>query len=372
MFRQYVTLEDVTQAYLSCRNNKRNKEGSVEFELDLNTNIHSLYQELSSGEYSIGRSTMFIVTHPKPREVWSACFRDRVTHHLIFNRIGESITNNFSANSCACIEERGTLYGVERLQKGIKRTSDHWKEDTYYLKMDLANFFMSINKDILQKLIIKDNYDPLIKHLLKITLNNDPTLNYIYKGKGELKDLIPPYKSLLHCDKGFGLPIGNLSSQFFANIILNVLDKFVDHVLKPSCYVRYVDDIVLVSNDKQFLLDCKRKLEDFVINRLDLRFNSKKTLLHNINRGVDFVGFVIKPYRTVSRSCFLSKAKKKILESSEDKQLNAINSFLGLIGRYNNYNVRVDLLKFASGLGYTAHTEGNKVSYKASNTNKGK
>jgi RNA-directed DNA polymerase len=139
------------QAYFDCREHKRNTYTALDFELSLERNLYQLYEDLAGGTYKPGSSICFVVIRPKPREVWAAGFRDRVVHHLLYNRIAPRFERTFIADSCACIEGRGTLYAVKRLERKIRSITENWSRPAYYLKCDIANFFVSIDKRILAR-----------------------------------------------------------------------------------------------------------------------------------------------------------------------------------------------------------------------------
>ncbi|HBO82067.1 MAG TPA: reverse transcriptase, partial [Cupriavidus sp.] len=133
-------------AYFDCRRRKRNTHSALVFEQRLERNLRDLHDELMDGSYKPGRSICFVVTRPKPREVWAADFRDRVVHHLLYNQIAPRFHASFIADSCACIPGRGTLYAAERLEAKVRSITQNWVHPAWYLKCDLANFFVSIDK----------------------------------------------------------------------------------------------------------------------------------------------------------------------------------------------------------------------------------
>jgi RNA-directed DNA polymerase len=143
------SFDELVQAYFDCRKNKRNSRSALEFEQDLERNLIKLRDDLLNGTYTIGQSICFVITHPKPREVWAATFRDRIVHHLTYNHIAPGIEAQFIADSCACIKGRGTLYAAQRLEHKIRSATQNWSVDCHYLKCDLANFFVSIDKNTL-------------------------------------------------------------------------------------------------------------------------------------------------------------------------------------------------------------------------------
>lgn len=247
------TYEDVVVADLDCRKSKRNTPSALAYEWHQERNNYDLWRELVEGTYRPGRSICFVVTHPKPREVWAADFRDRIVHHLLYNRIGPRFEHSFIANSCACIKGRGTLYAVRRLEHDVRSITQNWSRRAYYLKLDLANFFVSIPKPILMQQLAAKIQEPFWLQLAETILMHDPRLDYKFRGDPSTIELVPPHKRLGNQPADRGLPIGNLSSQFFANVFLNTLDQFVKHHLRSKHYVRYVDDFVLLHESPTYL-----------------------------------------------------------------------------------------------------------------------
>ncbi|MFM0243838.1 RNA-dependent RNA polymerase family protein [Paraburkholderia sediminicola] len=169
-------------AYRDCRRTKRNSASALAFEANLERNIANLHDELRAGTYVPGRSKCFIITWPKPREVWAADFTDRVVQHLLYNHIGKRFEDSFIADSCACIKGRGTLYAVQRLESKIRSITQNWARKAFYLKCDIANFFVSIPKPLLLELFLKKIHEPFWRWLTEIVLMHDPRDNFDYLG----------------------------------------------------------------------------------------------------------------------------------------------------------------------------------------------
>lgn len=322
---------ELVQAYFDCRKNKRNTASALAFEQNLEENLFELYDDLITGHYKIGKSICFVITRPKPREVWAAEFRDRVVHHIVYNRISPRFYASFIKDSCACIPERGALYGAKRLESKIRSITQNWSKPAYYLKLDLANFFVSINKHILKDLIAARVHEPYWMGLVEQILFDDPRNHYEFHGEQSSIELVPPYKRLANQQQDLGLPIGNLSSQFFANIYLGVLDQFIKHKIGAKHYIRYVDDFIILHESAQWLNEAKAKIAAFLAEKLKMELNPKKTILQPIDRGVDFVGQVIKPwYRSVRRRN-VHEAIKRIQETKQAELLEVANSYFGLL-----------------------------------------
>ena len=355
------SMEDIVQAYLACRRHKRNTNSALAFEQNLERNLFDLHGELLSGSYEIGKSICFVITHPKPREVWAADFKDRIVHHLIYNKIGSRFENSFIADSCACIKGRGTLYGAKRLDAKVRSITQNWARPAYYLKLDLANFFVAIDKDILWGLLAKKISEPFWLDLTHKVLFHDPRQNCQFQGRPESIELVPVHKRLTSHPAHLGLPIGNLSSQFFANVYMNELDQFIKHQIGAKHYVRYVDDMVLLNESAQWLNASKERIEHFLATRLNAKINPKKTILQPIDRGVDFVGQVIKPWRRSVRRRNVVQATKAIQSTSAKDLLSVSNSYFGLLGQAKSHYDRSTIASAVLGRGRSVNSQFTKT-----------
>jgi hypothetical protein len=325
--------ERLAVAWRNCRRGKSTSASSLAFEAHLEPNLCALFEELSTCSYRPGRTTCFPITRPRPREVWAAEFRDRVVHHLLYDKIAERFEASFSADSCACIPGRGTLYAAERLEHQIRSVTENWAHDAFYLKCDLANFFVSIKKPVLLELLAAKIIEPWWLWLAETVLMHDPRGDVDLRGRPEALARIPAHKSLFNVPEGQGLPIGNLSSQFFANVLLNVLDQFVKHRLRAPTYIRYVDDFILLNRSRPWLVNALAEIDSFLPARLGVRLNHRKTVIQPVARGVDFVGHVIKPWCRRTRRGSVAHAIERV-RTVDDSDLRQIaNSYLGLLGQ---------------------------------------
>ena len=321
--------EELLCAYIDCRRNKRNTASALAFEARLEYHLMDLYEELCSGQYRPGPSVCFVVMRPKPREVWAARFRDRIVHWLLYNRIAPHFHARFVAGSCACIPGRGTLYAGQRLEHDVRSVSRNWSRPAHYLQCDLANFFVSISKAVLWAHLAPGIADRWWLDLAHRVLFHDPREDVEVRGSARRLALVPAHKSLFNAAADTGLPIGNLSSQFFANVLLNPLDQLVKHKLRIRHYVRYVDDFVLLHESSHRLGECLRAIEIFLPAQLGLHLNPAKTIRQPVDRGIDFVGHLVKPWRRTTRRRTLSTALQR-MESIPDAEVFATgNSYLG-------------------------------------------
>ena len=339
---QEVSYYALLTAYRDCSKRKSNKLSTLKYEKNLMTNLLSLHYEINDGRYCIGRSKAFVVTEPKVREVWCADYKDRIIHHLIYNEIGQFFERRFIYDSYSCIKGKGTLFGAKRIYKFIRQATNNWDKPAYYLKMDIANYFMSIDREKLWNMVAKhfDNRS-IIGILLRMVIFNDYKEDCIVI-KRHMFDLVPKHKSAWYAPFGKGLPIGNLTSQFLSNIYLDGLDKFVKHDLRVKYYGRYVDDFVIIDRDKNKLKEIEAKIKDFLKINLSLEIADHKTIIDRVDKGVDFIGYKILPYRFLPRDTTVSNVMRKINSMGKytEKIIPSINSYLGLLRHVKSYNVR--------------------------------
>lgn len=324
----------LVRAWLDCRRAKRNSASALAFERDIEHNLCTLRDELLAQTYRPGRSICFVITRPKPREVWAAQFRDRVVHHLLYNAIAPRFEAGFIANSSACIKGRGTLYAARRLESDVRAITQNWSRPAHYLKCDLANFFVAIDKRILQARLHARVHEPFWRWLTDVVLMHDPRTDFELRGDAALLQRVPHHKRLANAPADTGLPIGNLSSQFFANVLLDGLDQHVKHHLQHlggHHYGRYVDDFYLLHPSPQRLNEALADLTAWLPEHLGCRLNPAKTILQPLARGIDFVGQVIKPWRRTTRKRTVEAAVKRLASMPTADVFAAGNSYLGLL-----------------------------------------
>jgi len=331
-----ITYEEVYKAYLNCRKGKSNKINTMKFEKDLELNLLEITESLNNKTYSPKRSISFAVSYPKSREIIAADFRDRVVHHVLYKHLNPIYEKIFIYDSFACRKGKGTLKAVKRLQKFTRSITENGKK-AYYLQLDIYNFFMSIDKEILLRILKKRNFNCDIQWLTETIMNHNPSINCIDKTS---KDKVPSHKLLSNQPKNKGLPIGNLTSQFFANIYLNELDQFIKHKLKVKYYLRYVDDFVLLSKSKQQLKDWAIQIKDFLEINLSLKLKPL-IKLQSISNGINFVGAIIKPSHLLPRNRNIAEMNRKIKIHLSTNPVNpgklqaSINSYFGQLKHYS-------------------------------------
>ena len=336
-----LSISEVFQAYYDCRKAKRNTWNAIEFESQLERNLMDLYYELVAGNYQPGRSIMFVVTRPKAREVWAANFKDRVVHHILYNRYSGHFYRRFIHDSYACIPEKGTLRAANRVQHFIRSATQNHTRPAWFLKADVANFFVSIDKSILDAMLARHITDPWWMALTRTILHKDPKENVYIKSDASLLSKVPAHKSLLNATAGFGLPIGNLSSQFFANVYLDALDQYAKNTLKLRHYARYVDDIVVIGGSGTDLNEAYEKMSVFAETHLAVKFHPNKKEINRVEVGINFVGYIIKPWcKYIRRSTIANMYKRTALHSEFEHLRATVNSYFGMLRHANAFKER--------------------------------
>lgn len=370
-----MTFEDLIQAYTDCRRHKRGGREALAFELRLEDNLMALWRELREGTYRPGRSRCFIIGRPVRREVFAAEFRDRIVQHLLCSRIEPVLDRGMIHDSYSCRKGRGTLYGVRRIRRFIAQCSGGYTRDCYVLKCDLRGFFMSIDRGrlaerlerTLERKYAGDDKAEVLALARMIALY-DPVPGARVVGSAGGWRLLPPDKSLFAVNgrpmpggvrfpfpvpqEGKGLPIGNLTSQLFANFYLTPFDHYVKHTLGVRYYGRYADDFVIVHQDREYLKRLVPQLEQFLRDELDLTLHPRKRYLQHYSRGVSFLGVFIRRdalftgrrtkeglYRTVGR--WNDRAQERPLERCDLEAFrSSVNSYWGLMRHHNSYRLR--------------------------------
>lgn len=350
-----LTIEDVFDAYFDCRRTKRNSINQLRFEENLETNLVALFRDLKSGDYKVGRSIAFVVTHPKIREIWAADFRDRVVHHVIYKAIAGRFHRRFIRDSYACIPGRGTHDGLCRIGGFARSITQNYRRKAWVMKVDVANFFNSIDRHILLSFLERRVDEPWLRDLIRQVTLHDPRPGAFYKSHKTLFAKVPRHKSLIHAKDGVGLPIGNLTSQFFANVYMNEVDQFIKHKLKARYYGRYVDDMIFLHDDPVVLNSWAAQVDLFLQEKLSLHLHPNKTKTNLVQKGFDFIGFVVKPGRTYLRQSSLSRCYQKIraweragspVDAETVQELaDTVTSYLAMLRQVDGYKARRSLCR---------------------------
>lgn len=381
------TIEELFQAYFDCRRPKRTSPNALAFELQYEAELLQLHKELNDGSYTVSPSVAFIVTQPVKREIFAAQFRDRIVHHLLINRLNPLFEKTFIYDSYACRIGKGTLFGARRVADFIRRCSNNYSRDCYVLKLDIQGFFMNINRELLLQRLNEYIHHRTSKvtwnastvffdTLRKVVLANPADACWL-KSKLHMWKGLPVNKSILkmnglvndpslldlpqdhHDYKMKGLPIGNLTSQVFANFYMHAMDAFIVYKLLPQApsrgyYGRYVDDFVLIHSDKEYLKSLVKPIDDFLKKELLLQLHPKKISLQHYTKGLAFLGsfirkHIILPGKRMQGNFYAKTAKlieyyvekQNYLTEEELQQAQAtINSYFGIVLHLRSRHLR--------------------------------
>jgi len=358
-----IGLDELFDAYAACRKNKRRTMNALVFELEYEEKLSELLAAINTGAWRPGRSVAFIVERPVKREIFAAPFSDRVVHHLLFNKLNPLFEKAFIYDSYSCRAGKGTHLGIRRLERFVRSCSLNHSREAYALKLDIRGFFMSISRRRLYAMLeafILERYGgadlPIVLDLVERVVCHDPSAYCVRRGRRSDWHGLPPDKSLFHSRSGCGLPIGNLTSQVFANFYLNVFDHFMKHDLGLRWYGRYVDDMVVVHHDRAFLSALVPVVQGYLRDRLGLVLHPGKVVLEPCSAGVGFLGAVVKPRRTTISDRTKGNLYRSIMRHNrvaEDHRPNhreraafrsSMNSYLGLLGHYQTYALRLKML----------------------------
>ncbi len=289
IYDKLCEFEELYQSYLEARKGKRYRGEIMRFTDNLEENLMIIQNELIWEMYRVGKYNLFYVTEPKLRLVMSIQFKDRIVQWDIYRQLNPFYDKMFINDSYACRKGKGSHAAADRLQYWLRQVSRREQENGakyYYLKLDISKYFYRVNHEILCDILSVRIKDERLLRLLRTIINCETQ-----------KFGLPVGMSPEACTYDLwlddvGMPIGNLTSQLFANIYLDQLDKFCKHGLQTHYYIRYMDDIIILSDSKEELHYLRNEIQNFLTEALQLDLN-KKTAIRPISLGISFVGYQI-------------------------------------------------------------------------------
>lgn len=308
MFLSTVSIKSLTTAWQKFSRAKKSRRDVAEYQKSLKANIRSLAIKLQTGQYQHGKYQPFIVYDPKRRQIHKARVEDRVVHQAVVSRIEPFFDKCFIFDSYSCRKEKGTHAGVKRVRDFLLKESRNHTRTVYALKCDIRKYFDSIDHEILMSLISEQVKDEPLSELIRTVILSH------------------------NADTGKGIPLGNVTSQLFANIYLHQLDFFMKQTLQVKNYARYCDDFIVVSSDKAYLASLIEPIREFLKITLALDLHPRKVSIDRWNQGVDFLGYVIKPHTTLIRT----KTKRRMLARVTE---NNLSSYLGICAHASAYQL---------------------------------
>lgn len=344
MYKDISDFNNLLTAYRLARRDNRYKSSTCKFDLFLEDNLFRLKWELETDRYFPSPYAYFVITDPKMRHVVAPNFRDRVVHHGLVSVIEPIFEKTFIYDAFACRKDKGTHFGAKRTKKFLQAARSFHGKDAplYVLQCDIQRFFPSISWGILIELINKKIDCPKIRDLIVRII----TTHKVFYDGNILRELP---KEIISSEERKGLPIGNLTSQLFANIYLNPLDHFVKETLKERWYGRYMDDFFIISSDNKHLLEVREKIRQFLLTTLNLTLHPRKSIIQNVKNGVPFVGYRIFYDHTLIRGSTLQRFQRRLREKklamrhgkiSESKLLQIQQSFAGHLNYANTWGLR--------------------------------
>ena len=319
-----ISAENLFAAWEIFKRDKRNKPDVAKFEQKVEQHIFQLRRDLRDKTYKHGPYYGFWVHDPKRRRIHKAIVRDRVLHHAIFRIINPIFEQTFIPTSFSCRIGKGTHKGVKSVRDMLRAESKNGTSECWVLKCDVRKFFDSVDHSILLG-------------ILKRRIADDEAF-------GLLTKIVESYSTTV-CK---GIPIGNLTSQMFANIYMGKFDHFVKHTLRIKRYARYTDDFVIVSHDKAYLESLLPPIRDFLGEELKLELHPKKVTIRKYRQGADFLGYVALPYHTALRTRTKKRMYRKMKERavsyksgtiSEAAFEGALRSYMGVLFHADAYEL---------------------------------
>jgi len=298
-FDKIVSTDNLIKANRKALAGKRKNTTATNFNYNLITNILILQKELVNNNYKTRPYRNKVIHEPKTRDIEAPNFRDRVVQHAIHAILSPFYENYFIPDSYACRPKRGTHSATRRVQHFIRNQT----RQLYVCSIDISKFYASINHSKLKEILANKIKDEQLLSLLSIVIDS--------KDSGDKYDELFGPDSHFHTKGRRGIPIGNLTSQLFANIFLHEIDMYAKQQLKIRKYIRYMDDILFFATDKKELVIWKTKIINFLYDELYLTVNPRKVRIYPAKVGVSFVGFIIYPYYMRLRSSSVRRFKKR-------------------------------------------------------------
>lgn len=302
------SIKALSAAWAKFARGKASRTDVQDYKRQLRERIERLHHALLSGRYRHGLYQRFIIQDPKTRQIHKATVEDRLVHQAVVSAIEPLFERRFLHDSYSCRKGKGTHVGVQRLRQFLRQASNNNTRKVYVLKCDIKQFFASIDHEVLMERLALQLDDERVLWLLREIL-------------------------LSHgADTGRGIPLGNVTSQLFANVYLHELDWYVKQTLGVKRYARYCDDFVIVHDDIDYLAGLIAPIRTFLHDALRLELHPDKVTIRSWHQGVDFLGFVVRPHTTTLRT----KTKRRMMAKVNARNL---SSYVGLCSHANAYRL---------------------------------
>lgn len=364
LYSQVCNFDNLMDAWINAKKGKTKRRYVKRFQRDLKENLTKLHEELITQTYQPNPLKTFILRDPKTRKISKSAFRDRVVHHAVCKIIIPLFQRSFIYDSHANQIGKGTLKALERFDIFKRKASRNNTRPCYVLKADIKHYFEEVDHAILISLLRKKIKDEKVIWLIQQIIAN--TSNANRGGGGEREFEITK-----------GMPLGNLTSQFFANVYLNELDQFVKHILKAEHYIRYIDDFVILHESKEQLEEWKSKINDFLKEKLMIELHPSKSHVLMLKSGINFLGFRVFYYHKLIRKSNLKNFDRKfnnlrILFDEEiigrERALQSLEGWLAYCAHANTHKYRKHIVRnfnkhFSHGNRLLVHNKKNYINY---------
>jgi len=328
LYSKIYSIKNLVQAWKEARKGKTQKNYAKDFEKNLRFNLKSLHEELENQTYKPKPLKTFILRDPKVRKISKSHFRDRIVHHALVRVIEPIFEKIFVYDCCANRKDRGSLFALNRFHKFLRKATKNGRINTFCLKADIKHYFQEVDHgiliDIIKRKIKDEKVIRLISRILENNVHDNPT--------------------------GKGMPLGNLTSQFFANVYLHELDRFVKHGLRAKFYIRYVDDFILMNFSKEKLISWRGVINVFLLENLKIELHKQKTKIISLSRGIDFVGFRNFYHFRLLRKRNVRNMQRKIKlfnegKTSYEKFFESFQGWNAYVKWANSHNLRKRIIK---------------------------
>ena len=302
-------MQNLLEAWEEFVAGKRGKRDVQEFQLRLMDNLFALHNDLINHTYRHGGYQAFNIADPKPRNIHKASVRDRLVHHAIHRVLYPFFDKGFIADSFSCRVGKGTHAAMSRFRSFAHIVSKNNTRTCWVLKCDIRKFFASVDHGVMIK-------------ILKSHIADKDTIQL-------LEDVVNSFSSPA---QDVGLPLGNLTSQLLVNIYMNEFDQFMKHIIRAKYYLRYADDFLILSTNREWLEIILPEMRDFLLGRLGLTLHPKKVSIRTLASGVDVLGWVHFPDHRVLRTTTKRRAVSRITANPNEER---IASYLGMLKHGN-------------------------------------
>mgnify|MGYP001558791788 CR=1 FL=1 len=316
-YNDIISVENLCQAWREFARGKKKRGDVAEFSFNLSANIFNLHEDLLSKNYKHGGYVGFNISDPKPRNIHKATVRDRLLHHAAYRILYPYFESKFIYDSYSCRDFKGTHRALNRFRHFGRKVSKSNSRTAWVLKCDIKKFFANIDHEVLLKI--------LEKHI-----DDEEVVGLIREIVGSFYSVRP----------GVGLPLGNLTSQLLVNIYMNEFDRHIKHNLKIKYYIRYADDFVIFSENKNFLAKLIPKVQSFLSEKLRLELHPNKVFIKTLGSGVDFLGWVNFTDHRVLRT---ATKRRMLARLAFDSRPEVLSSYLGLMKYGNTSKIRSNL-----------------------------